>query len=333
MTLQQMRYIVAVARNGFNITQAAASLHTSQPGVSKQIRQLEDELGVEIFVRRGKSLEGLTAAGRELLERAERINREIEDIRQLSQDLRGNAAGALRIGTTQTQATYVLPDVIGRFRERFREVTLDLHQGTSEQLAVMLSNDDLDFVIASDGWDLFPDVVKLPCYHWHRILVVPENHELADEPCPSLERLAGYPLVSYTLRSNARSSMLAAFRERGLEPNLVFTARDADVIKTYVRSGTGVGIIAAMAWQNDVGLTALSARELFPRCTTWIGYRRGRYLRRYMKEFVEAFAPHIDHLLLEQADLSASQREIDELFGRIALSVRDTAPPCPEFPL
>lgn len=333
MTLQQLRYIVAVARNDFNITQAAESLFTSQPGVSKQIRQLEDELGIEIFVRRGKSLEGLTPAGRELLERAERVVREIGDIRQLSADLRDDVSGTLRIGTTQTQATYVLPEALRCFRGGFPNVSVDLHQGTSEQLAAMLGEDELDFVIASDGWDLFPEVIKLPCYHWHRILVVPDDHELALEPCPSLERLASFPLVSYTLRSNAKSSMLETFAGAGLAPNLVFTARDADVIKTYVRSGTGVGIIAAMAWQDDPGLTALSARSLFPRCTTWIGYRRGRYLRRHMKEFIELFAPHIDHLLLEQANEAPNQAAVDRLFSDIELEVRDTAPACPEFPL
>lgn len=333
MTLQQLRYVVAVARHGLNITQAAERLHTSQPAISKQIRQLEDELGIEIFLRRAKSIEAVTEAGASVVARAERIIREADNIRQLAADLRREATGTLRLGTTQTQASYVLPAVIATFRARFPGVALDLHQGTSEQLSRMLADDELDFAIASDGHDLFPDVIRLPCYHWHRVVIVPDDHPLAAAPCPTLVELAAYPLVSYSLRSNGRSSLLEAFAARGLEPQVAFTARDADVIKTYVRGGTGVGIIAAMAWQDDPGLRALSARTLFPRCTTWIGYRRGRYLRRYMKEFVELFAPHVDHLLLEQADLAANQEAIDRLFAAVELPIVDIDRRCPEFPL
>lgn len=333
MTLQQLRYIVAVARHGLNITQAAERLYTSQPAVSKQIRQLEDQLGVEIFVRRAKSIVGITEAGQAVLARAERIIREADNIRQLATDLRDDDAGTLNIGTTQTQATYVLPPVVNRFREQFPDVALNLHQGTSEQLSTMLDDGELDFVIASDGNDLFPDVIRLPCFHWHRVIVVPEDHPLADAPCPTLQQLGAHPLVSYTLRSTGRSSMLEAFADEGIDPDLAFTARDADVIKTYVRSGTGVGVIAAMAWQDDRGLTALSARTLFPRCTTWIGYRRGRYLRRYMKAFVEQFAPHVDHLLLEQADIAPNQAAVDRLFEDIELQIIDVERRCPEFPL
>ncbi len=329
MTLQQLRNIVAVARYGLNITQAAEKLHTSQPAVSKQIRQLEDELGVEIFVRRAKSIEGVTEAGEALLARAERIVREAQNIRQLASDLRDDVVGTLNIGTTQTQATYVLPPVVNDFRARFPGVSLNLHQGTSEQLSRMLDDGELDFVIASDGTDLFPDVIRLPCYHWHRIVIVPDGHPLAGAACPSLQELSHYPLVSYTLRSHGRSSMIEAFAAEGIDPELAFTARDADVIKTYVRSGTGVGVIAAMAWQDDDGLQALGASRLFPRCTTWIGYRRGRYLRRYMKEFIERFAPHIDHLLLERADQAPNQAAVDGLFEGAELATIDLPNPCP----
>lgn len=332
MTLQQLRYIVAVVKNGLNITQAAEHLFTSQPAVSKQIRQLEDELGFEIFTRRGKSLDGVTKAGQCVVKRAERIVGEAENIKQMSLDLREEADGTLSIGTTQTQATYVLPRIISAFREKFPKVSLDLQQGTSEQLTELLASDQVDFVIASDGKALFNDAVRLPCFHWHRILIVPEGHPLATSPCPTLKQLSKYPLASYTLRASGRSSLLKAFEKEGLKADLAFTARDSDVIKTYVRGGAGVGVIAAMAWQDDPGLVALSAKNLFPRCLTWIGYRKGRYLRRYMKEFVYLFAPHIDHLLLEQADLAANGEVVESLFEQFNLPVHDVRQECAAAP-
>lgn len=330
MTLQQLRYIVAVARNGLNITQAAEKLFTSQPAVSKQIRQLEDELGFEIFSRRGKSLDAITNAGRDVIRRAERMVSEAENIKQLALDRRRETEGTLSIGTTQTQATYVLPEVFAEFRKRFPKVSLDLQQGTSEQLAEMLAADQVDFVIASDGSALFGDAVRLPCFYWHRILVVPDAHELARTPCPTHEELAAYPLASYTMRTIGESSLFRSFKDKGLDADIAFTARDSDVIKTYVRGGAGVGVIAAMAWHDDHGLTALSARTLFPRCLTWIGYRRGRYLRHYMKEFVYAFATHIDNRLLEKADLSHNQQEVDALFVDHELPVHDIETMCSE---
>lgn len=322
MKLHQLKYAVAVARNGLNITRAAERLYTSQPGISKQIRLLEDELGVEIFTRRGKSLAAITPSGREVLRRAECILQEVDNIRQFSADLRNDLRGTLSIGTTQTQSRFVLPPVLNEFRNQYPGIRIQLHQGTSEQLADLLKRGDLDFVLTSDAQDLFADTVKLPCYHWHRVVLVPKDHPLANGETLSLKSLARYPIVSYVFRSDGRSSLLDAFRSQNLDPNVAFTARDADVIKTYVREGAGVGVVAPMAIEESDGLVALDARDLLPRCTAWIGYRRGRYLRDFMRDFIHALAPHINRNLLQRVEQLTDLGSIDRLVGDVKLPER-----------
>src|SRR5687768_9414583 len=248
MKLHQLRYLAAVAQSGLNITAAAQKLHTSQPGVSKQIKLLEDELGFQIFVRQGRNLTRITPAGAQVIERALRILQEAQSIRDLSTELRDEGRGALSIGTTHTQARYVLPDVIREFRNRFPNVRLNLHQGTSEQIAEMVEHDRVDFVIATGSEQLFSELTVLPCYSWHRSVVVPRDHPLAASGARlSLKTLANYPLVTYTFSFTGPSSLNEAFAKTGLTPNVAITARDADVIKTYVRLGLGVGIVASMA--------------------------------------------------------------------------------------
>ncbi len=254
MTLQQLKYLVAIADSGLNITAAAERLYTSQPGISKQLKLLEQELGVQLFTRKGKSLAAITPAGRDVIARARRIMREAENIRNLASDLSGEQEGTLSIGTTHTQARHVLPDVIKEFRERYPKINLELHQGTSEQIAELVAANRVDFAIATGSRQLFPGLVLLPCFRWDRIILVPNGHPLTEVKEGGVQRLtlpvlAGYPLVTYVFGTTGESSLKKAFAEQGLEPNVVFTARDADIIKTYVRMGMGVGIVAPMAYE------------------------------------------------------------------------------------
>ncbi len=325
MKLQQLKYLLAIVDNGLNITAAAEKLYTSQPGVSKQLKLLEEELGLQLFVRKGKSLGGVTAAGEKVIERARVIMQEVDNIRSLASDYFKEEEGSLSIATTHTQARYVLPDVIREFRRRYPKVTLNLHQGTSEQIADMVSANAIDFAIATGSRDLFSDLLLVPSYRWDRKIIVPRGHELTQlDGKVALDDLARFPLVTYVFSFGGQSSLKKAFAEQGLEPDVVFTARDADVIKTYVRMGLGVGIVASMAEDCDDrrDLVAIDAEGLFPRSTTWIGFRRDAALRRYMFDFIQLFAPHISEALLESTRQATTQDEIDTLFADVDLPVR-----------
>jgi len=325
MKLQQLKYLLAIVDNGLNITAAAERLYTSQPGVSKQLKLLEEELGLQIFTRKGKSLGGITAAGRQVIERARIVMQEVENIRSVASDYYHEQEGTLSIATTHTQARYVLPEVVCEFRNLYPRVSLELHQGTSEQIADMVAANEIDFAIATGSRELFSDLLLVPSYHWDRKVLVPDNHELAAlERKITLEDLAPYPLVTYVFSFGGQSSLQRAFEERGLDPDVVFTARDADVIKTYVRMGLGVGIVASMATDeaDSKDLTAISAEGLFPRSTTWIGFRKDAVMRRYMLDFMRLFAPHITAEQLEHARHARSQKDIDDLFDMGSLPVR-----------
>lgn len=325
MKLQQLKYLLAIVDNGLNITAAAERLYTSQPGVSKQLKLLEEELGLQLFARKGKSLGGVTAAGRQVIDRARLIMQEVENIRSLASDYYHEEEGTLSIATTHTQARYVLPDVIQAFRKQYPKVSLNLHQGTSEQIADMVAANEIDFAIATGSRELFSDLLLMPSYHWDRKILVPKDHPLAQlDTKLTLHDLAEFPLVTYVFSFGGQSSLKRAFAEQGLEPDVVFTARDADVIKTYVRMGLGVGIVASMAADCDdkKDLTAIEAEGLFPRSTTWIGFRKDSVLRRYMLDFVTLFAPHITAEQLEQARHARSQEDIDKLFMGAQLPIR-----------
>src|SRR6056297_1442151 len=329
MTLRQLRYLLAIVDNGLNITAASEKLYTSQPGVSKQIRLLEEELDLRLFERKGRSLASVTPAGAEVVARARTVLQEIENIRTLASNTRHEADGTLAIGTTHTQARYVLPDVIARFREHYPDVALELHQGTSEQLADMVEARQIDFAIATGGRDLFADLVMLPCYRWDRMILVPRDHELARLDGPlTIEALARHPLVTYVFSFSGESSLKRAFAAEGLEPDVVFTARDADVIKTYVRMGMGVGIVAAMAHDcaDREDLVAIDAAGLFPRSTTWIGFRRDTVLKRYMRDFMLLFAPHLSGGLVDRCLAAPDQNAVDALFEEIELPLRGGCP-------
>ena len=323
MKLHQLRYLAAVAQSGLNITAAAQKLHTSQPGVSKQIKLLEDELGFQIFVREGRNLTRITAAGQQVIDRALRILQEAQSIRNLSTELRDEGKGSLSIGTTHTQARYVLPDVIRVFRSRYPQVRLNLHQGTSEQIAEMVANDRIDCAIATGSEQLFADLTLLPCYRWNRTVIVPKGHPLADGTRLTLKALAAYPIISYTFSFTGPSSLHQAFAKAALTPNVAITARDADVIQTYVRLGLGVGIVAHMAVDDDdPDLIAIEAAHLFPAHVTWIGFRRGTLLRKYMYDFSQLLAPHLDRRLVERAHRAGSAEEVAQMFADVALPQR-----------
>jgi LysR family transcriptional regulator, cys regulon transcriptional activator len=323
MKLHQLRYLAAVAQSGLNITAAAQKLHTSQPGVSKQIKLLEDELGFQIFVREGRNLTRITPAGQQVIERALRILQEAQSIRDLSTELRDEGKGSLSIGTTHTQARYVLPDVIREFRSRYPQVRLNLHQGTSEQIAEMVAQDRIDCAIATGSEHLYGDLTLLPCYRWYRTVIVPRGHALATAGRLSLKALSAYPLITYTFSFTGPSSLHETFAKAGLTPNVAITARDADVIQTYVRLGLGVGIVAHMAVDPaDTALVAIDASHVFAAHTTWIGFRRGTLLRRYMYDFAQLLAPHLDRRLVDRAHRAANAGEVAAMFAEVELPQR-----------
>ena len=325
MKLQQLKYLLAIVDNGLNITAAAERMYTSQPGVSKQLKLLEEELGLLLFTRKGKSLGSITPAGHQVIERARIIMREADSIRSLASDYFQEEEGSLSIATTHTQARYVLPGIVSEFRKRFPKVGLNLHQGTSEQIADMISANDIDFAIATGSTDLFTDLMLVPSYRWDRSIVVPKDHELTKlDRKITLGDLAKYPLVTYVFSFGGQSSLKRAFADEGLEPDVVFTARDADVIKTYVRMGLGVGIVASMAADcaDKKDLKVIDAEGLFPRSTTWIGYRKNAVLRRYMVDFIHLFASHLTSRQLDDIRRATSQEDIDGLFQTSELPVR-----------
>ena len=324
MKLHQLRYLAAVAQTGLNITAAAEKLHTSQPGVSKQIKLLEDELGFQIFVRDGRNLTRVTPAGQQVIDRAIKILREVQNIKRLSDDFKDEERGSLSIATTHTQARYVLPEVIKEFREKYPEVRLHLHQGTSEQIAEMASLDRIDFAIATGSQSLYDGFSLLPCYRWHRHVVVPRNHPLARVKKLTLKHLAAHPIITYVFSFSGPSSLHDIFAREGLVPNVVLTARDADVIKTYVRLGLGVGIVASMAIeeQEDSDLVHIDTSDLFPAHTTWIGFRRGGLLRKYQLDFIQLFAPHLTRRTIERAANASTQADVEEITASLELPMK-----------
>ncbi len=323
MKLQQLRYISEVAKHDLNVSATAQSLFTSQPGISKQIRQLEDELGVEVFARSGKHLTHITPAGKVILDFAADVLLKVHNIKQVAQEYANEKRGSLSVATTHTQARYALPRTISAFIRRYPEVSLHMNQGTPMQIAEMAAESTVDFAIATEAMELFSDLVMLPCYRWNRCVLVPENHPLAQCSKPTLEDVAAHPLVTYVFGFTGRSRLDDAFTAANLAPQVVFTAADADVIKTYVRLGLGVGIVAQQAVDPvaDSDLIAIDASHLFASSVTKIGCRRGTFLRGYMYEFIECFAPHLTRERVDAAFACQSKSEVDALFADIELPV------------
>jgi LysR family cys regulon transcriptional activator len=308
MKLQQLRYLCEVANHGLNLSKAAEFLHTSQPGISKQIRLLETELGVDIFVRNGKRVVETTPPGRAILEIAERMLKDAKNLKQVGQEFANEASGSLTIATTHTQARYALPPAIKDFTLRYPKVKLILRQGSPTQIAELVSSGVADIAIATEAIELFNELVMLPCYQWNRCIVVPPRHPLLKLKVLTLEAIAAYPIITYDFAFTGRSRINQAFDAKGLVPNVVLTAIDADVIKTYVELGLGIGILAQMAFEpkRDKHLRSIDASHLFEPSTTRIGISRNSYLRGYVYDFIEIFSPHLDRATVTAAMMERS---------------------------
>ena len=303
MNLQQIRYLCAVVDHGLNVSVAAEALFTSQPGISKQVRQLEDELGLSIFVRQGKRLASLTPAGVIVVATARRALRELANLKRVADEFRGEDTGTLSIATTHTQARYVLPQVLREFATRYPKVKVVLHQGNPLQVAEQTAKGDVDIGIATEALADYPELVTLPCYEWNRVVLCPKRHPLAKSKPLTIEALAKYPIVTYDFSFTGRSAINAAFAACDLEPNVVLTALDADVIKTYVELGMGVGIVAKMAYDpaRDTAFEMLEASHLFAPSTTRLGLRHGVFLRGFVYAFITMFAPKYDRAAIDAA--------------------------------
>jgi LysR family cys regulon transcriptional activator len=304
VNFQQLRAVRETARSGFNLTEVAAALHTSQPGISRQIRELEDELGVEIFVRAGKRLTGLTPPGEAVLPIVERLLLDADNLRRAGDDFASQHIGRLSIAATHSQARYALPQVVRDFRAMYPQVTLNLHQGSPRQVAEMLLSGEADIGVATEALAQYEQLVALPCYRWTHSVVVPPGHALLDVDGPiTLQQLAREPIITYDSGYTGRTHIDEAFARADLKPAVVLTAMDADVIKTYVELGIGVGIVASIAFdtERDRNLRALDAGHLFEVNLTRLAIRRGTWLRGYVYAFIEAFAPTLTHAVVEQA--------------------------------
>jgi len=308
MNFQQLRSVREAARCGFNLTEVAAMLYTSQPGVSRQIRELEEELGVEIFARAGKRLTGLTPPGETLLPIVERLLLEADNRKRAGHDYRASQEGRLSVAATHSQARYALPQVVRDFRALFPQVTLHLHQGSPRQVAEMLLNGEADIGVATEALAGYDGLVTLPCYRWSHSIVVPPGHALLEGEAPvTLQQLAQYPIITYEQGYTGRAHIDEAFAREGLAPDVVLTAMDADVIKTYVELGMGVGIVASIAVDpdRDLHLRSLDARHLFEVNLTRLAIRRGSWLRGYTYQFIESFVPTLTRDAVEQAMAAA----------------------------
>jgi LysR family cys regulon transcriptional activator len=315
MKLQQLRYLVEVARSGLNVSEAAEALFTSQPGVSKQIKMLEDELGIVIFERSGKRLTAVTEPGARVLDVAGRILQEVANIKRMSVEYAGGDNGSLVVATTHTQARYALPAVVKRFIERYPEVRLSMRQGSPTQIAEWTLKGEADIAIATESLDQYPQLVALPCYQWGHSVVAPAGHPILDEGGITLAALARWPLITYDPAFAGRSRIDKAFERAALSPNIVLSAIDADVIKTYVSLGLGLGIIAGMAYDpaRDQGLQARDVSQLFGPNTARLGLRRGTYLRRFEYDFIELFASHLSKHVVDTAMEGAGANDAYQL--------------------
>jgi len=303
MTLKQLRYLREVVRQAFNISRAAAALHITQPGLSRQLQLLEASLGAPLFTRSGTRLTGLSASGQSIIGIAERMLDDAENLRDALRERTNEARGALTIATTHTQARYALPEVIRRFAARYPEVRLSLRQGTPAEVSSLVSSGNADISIATEPVEPPAGLVMLPCYELHRIVLTPRAHPLLKERRVTLQKLARHPLITYDFAFIGHSRIVRAFEAAGLAPNIVLNAIDADVIKTYVEFGLGIAILPAMAFDpgRDKALRAIDASHLFEPNTIHVGIRRNHDLRGYTYAFIEMFAPRLTRAVVERA--------------------------------
>jgi LysR family cys regulon transcriptional activator len=303
MNLQQLRYLHEIVKHELNISDAAKALYTSQPGLSKQMKSLEEELGIEIFVRNGKRLTAITEPGKAVLEIAQRMLHDVGNLKQVGQEFRSQDSGSLTIATTHTQARYALPPVVKQFIGRYPKVKLSLHQGSPTQIAQQVLNGEADIAIATESLIMYDELTTLPCYEWHHCIVVPIGHPLLAEKKLTLKKIAQYPIITYDFAFSGRGKINAAFSAHNITPNIVLTAIDADVIKTYVELGLGIGIVAQMAFipERDKLLRMIDTGNLFQSSTTRIAIRRNEFLRGYTYHFIELFAPHLTREVVTKA--------------------------------
>ncbi len=313
MNFQQLRIIRETVRRNFNLTEVANALYTSQSGVSKHIKDLEDELGVELFVRRGKRLLGMTEPGKELVAIVERMLLDAKNIKQLAEHFAKSDQGELTIATTHTQARYALPPVVVKFKKAFPKVRLILHQASPKEIVAMLLEGSADIGVATEALEENPDVVAFPYYSWEHAIIVPPGHELESVKPLTLEAIAASPIITYDPGFTGRSRIDNAFAKAGIEPDIVMTALDADVIKTYVELGVGVGIVASMSYdaKRDTGLRLLDASGLFARNTSRIAVRQGRYLRGYAYRFLELCSPDLTESVIRSSVAPRGESEAD----------------------
>lgn len=306
MNFQQLRSVREAARRGFNLTEVANALFTSQPGVSRQIRDLEEELGIDIFERNGKRLTGLTEPGKEVLQIVERLLLEAENLQRAGETYSGKTTGTLSVAATHTQTRYVLPKAVQRFRVAFPHVRIALQQSAPEHIAEWVLSGKADIGIATEGLSRFDGLVSFPCYEWHHVIVVPDGHPLHERKKVTLDDLAGYPLITYDQGFTGRSHIDEAFAARQIVPDVVLTAMDSDVIQQYVAMGLGVGLVASMAAEQlPPGLHAIRASHLFAPNVTRVAVRRGAFLREYAIDFIRQLAPKLS---LEELAAAVSWR-------------------------
>ena len=306
MNLHQFRFVQEAVRRNLNLTEAAKALHTSQPGVSKAIIELEDELGVEIFARHGKRIKRVTEPGQHVLQSIEIILREVQNLKRIGEQFSKQDSGKLSIATTHTQARYVLPQPVAKLRQIYPKVGIELHQGSPDQVAQMLMTDVAEIGIATESLSQYEDLVTLPCYEWQHVLVLPFGHPLLDKERIGLDDLAKVPLITYHPSFTGRTRIDRAFAARQLAPNIVLEAIDSDVIKTYVKLGMGVGIVAEMAMageEKSPELVARPAGELFGQNIARVAFKRGVYLRHFVLRFAELLSDRLSRELIQKAML------------------------------
>ncbi len=322
MNLHQFRFVYEAARRNLNLTETAKALHTSQPGISKAILELEEELGVDIFVRHGKRLKRVTEPGQQVLQSIDIILRELGNLKRIGDEYAMQDAGTLSIATTHTQARYVLPEPVAALRKRFPKVAVSLHQGTPEQVAKMVLDETADIGLATESLSDFPDLITLPCYEWQHVVVMPVNHPLAETPRLTLEQLAAEPLISYHPSFTGRKRIDQAFAQRGLTPHVVLEAIDADVIKTYTRLGLGIGLVAEMAVKDDPMMSVPGHElvwrpvgHLFGPNMARLAFKRGAYLRQFVLTFAELTSDRLNRALIMQALQQGGQTPTGSDYG------------------
>ena len=315
MKLQQLRFLDAVVRNNLNVSSAAEELYTSQPGVSHQIKLLEEELDIKIFERSGKKLTGISPAGYAILEHVESLLNNVKSIKHAAREYSMANRGSLSIATTHTQAQFILPNILQKYRQKYPRIDIQVHQGNPKTMCKLASSNSVDFVIASETIDEFDELITIPAYSWNRYIVMPKGHSLTKKSEVTLADLAEYPILTYMLGLTGRSKLDRTFHAANLEPNVVFTATDSDVIKTYVRLGFGIGIIAEMAksGEHDEELTCIDASHLFPDSIIKIGFRHSRHISSYQYEFMQMMTPHIDLDTIKKLVHTKSLNERNEM--------------------